>query len=376
MMADHGSGGGVRYLFRAIFRSVTATLLVVGLLLSPQAWLAARTLAFAADGAVADYRLRQIPPQRYEAEIAAALDHNDGDLARSLLALAQSQEVAVPPGLVARIAALPAVDVGNVLQQGWNCVVNGDFDSEAGLACVVATDLSGVGDVRDLVGEGTHYLTGQPVNYFTLGVATVGLGLTVSTVMSLGGTLPVKTGVSFLKAMSKVGKLPVRLVGEVGARLGKSIDKAALAETVNLGREFRLGEMGGPLARVFNPKAAAVVTDLATDFGRIGKAGGVRAMKLSAEASDSVADVRLLARAADRYQGRFLGVMKLLGHGVLRLGKLLVELGAWLVGAALWLFGLTLFVLRWSSRTARLLVRLVAWPIRRLWRPPAMLLAT
>jgi hypothetical protein len=354
----------VRYLFRAIFRSVTATLFVVGLLLSPQAWLAARTLVFAADGAVAEYRLRQVPPGRYEAEIAAALDHNDGDLARSLLALAESEHVTVPAPLVARIAALPAVDVGNVLQQGWNCVVNGDFDSEAGLACVVATDLTGVGDVRDLVGEGTHYLAGQPVNYFTLGVATVGLGLTASTVMSLGGTLPVKTGVSFLKAMSKVGKLPVRLVDEVGARLSRSIDKAALAETVNLGREFRLGEMGAPLARVFNPKAAAVVTDLATDFGRIGKAGGVRAMKLSAEASDSVADVRLLAKAADRYQGRFLGVMKLLGHGVLRLGKLLVELSAWLLGAAFWLFGLTLFVLRWSSRTARLLVRIVGWPVR------------
>jgi hypothetical protein len=53
---------------------------------------------------------------------------------------------------------------------------------------------------------------------------------------------------------------------------------------------------------------------------------------------------------------------------VLRLGKLLVELSAWLLGAAFWLFGLTLFVLRWSSRTARLLVRIVGWPERWLWQ--------
>jgi len=367
----------VGYLFRAIFRSVTATLLVVGLALSPQAWLALKTVVYASDGALAEYRLRQIPPERYQAEIDAALEANDGDLARSLVALAESEHVTIPPRTVARLAMLPNFDLGNVLQQGWNCVAKGDFDSEAGLACVVATDLTGVGDVRDLVGEGTHYLTGQPVNYFTLGVASVGLGLTVSTVMSLGGTLPVKTGVSFLKGMTKVGKLPVRLVDEVALRLSKSIDKAALTETVNLGREFRIGEMGGPLARVFNPKAAAVVTDLATDFGRIGKAGGVRAMKLSAEASDSVNDVRLLAKAADRYRGRFLGVMKMLGHGALRLGKLALELSGWLLGAALWLFGATLFVLRWSNRVARLLVSVIAWMVRSIWRVarPAPLLA-
>ena len=367
----------MRYLFRAIFRSVTATLLVVGLALSPQAWLALKTVVYASDGALAEYRLRQIPPERYQAEIDAALDANDGDLARSLVALAESEHVTIRPRTVARLAMLPNFDLGNVLQQGWNCVAKGDFDSEAGLACVVATDLTGVGDVRDLVGEGTHYLTGQPVNYFTLGVASVGLGLTVSTVMSLGGTLPVKTGVSFLKGMSKVGKLRVRLVDEVGLRLSKSSDKAARTETVNLGREFRIGEMGGPLARVFNPKAAAVVTDLATDFGRIGRAGGVRAMKLSTEASDSVNDVRLLAKAADRYQGRFLGVMKMLGHGALRLGKLAIELSGWLLGAALWLFGATLFVLRWSNRVARLLVTVIAWMVRSIWRAarPAPLLA-
>lgn len=358
----------MRYLFRAIFRSVTATLLMVGLALSPHAWLALKTVVYASEGALMEYRLRSMPPERYQAEIDAALEASDGDLARSLVALAESEYVVVAPQTLERLAALPAVDIGNVLREGWACLANGDFDSEAGLACVVATDLSGVGDVRDLVGEGTHYLTGQPVNYFTLGVASVGLGLTVSTVMSLGGTLPVKTGVSFLKGMSKVGKLPVRLVEEVGARLSKSIDKAALAETVNLGRDLRIGEMGGPLGRLFNPKAAAVVTDLATDFGRIGKAGGVRAMKLSAEASDSVNDVRLLGKAADRYQGRFLGMMKMLGHGALRLGKLALELSGWLFGAALWLFGLTLLILRWASRTARLLLRTIGWTGTRLWR--------
>lgn len=358
----------MRYLFRAISRSVVSTVLVVGLVLSPNAYLAARTLQLAGEGAIAEYQLQRIPPERYATEISAALDASDGDLARSLVALAESRNVPVAPELKQRLAALPAVDVGNVLRQGWGCVVNGDFDSEAGLACVVATDLTGVGDVRDLVGEGTNYLSGRPVNYFTLGVASVGLALTASTVMSLGGALPLKTGVSFVKGMNKVGKLPPKLVGEIGVALSKSVDKAALTETVNLGRELRIGEMGGPLSRVFKPKSIAVVTDLAEDFGTIGKVGGVRAMKLSAEASDSVKDVKVLAKTAERYQDKFLGVMKMLGHGALRLGKLLLELGSWIIAAVLWLFGFALFALKWSSRTARLLAKVIGWPIKLVMR--------
>jgi len=69
--------------------------------------------------------------------------------------------------------------------------------------------------------------------------------------------------------------------------------------------------------------------------------------------------------------------MKMLGHGALRLGKLAIELSGWLLGAALWLFGATLFVLRWSSRVARLLVGVIAWMVRSIWRVarPAPLLA-
>ena len=345
------------YLLRAIGRAVTMTVFLVGLVLSPNVYVAARVLTQASEGVLADYRLRQIPSQRYDDEIRTALDAGDGDLARSLQVLAAERQVVIAPELTQRIAALPAVDVGNVLRQGWSCVAQGDFDSEGGFACVVATDLTGVGDVRDLIGQGGNYLTGQPVNYFTLGVASVGLALTATTIASIGGALPLRAGASFVKGMSKLGKIPPRLAAEMGIALSKSIDKAALAESVNLAREFRIGEMGKPLARLFNAKAAAVVTDLATDFGTIGRVGGVRAMKLSMETADSARDVKVLARTAERYRGGYLGVMKLVGRGVLRLGDLLAALSGWIIGAVLWLIGFAWFVLRITGHTARFVLR-------------------
>ena len=140
------------------------------------------------------------------------------------------------------------------LGQGWNCIVNGDFDSEAGFACVVATDLTSVGDVRDLVAQGGNYITGQPVNYFTLGIATVGLTLTAATIATGGGMLPLRAGASFLKAANKVGKMPPRLVAESAPCWRGSINRGAMDEALLLARELRIGEIGRPLSRLFNPR--------------------------------------------------------------------------------------------------------------------------
>src|SRR5690606_6042117 len=152
------------------------------------------------------------------------------------------------------------------------------------------------GDVRDLVGEGGNYITGQPVNYLTLGLSSVGLTLTAATIGTGGGMLPLRAGASFLKAVNKAGEVPPRLASEIGTLLARSVDARALDEAVDAARGMRLTDMGAPLSRLFDPKGVAAVTDLATDIGRIGGAGGVRAMKMSVEVADSSRDLKVLAR--------------------------------------------------------------------------------
>jgi hypothetical protein len=157
-------------------------------------------------------------------------------------------------------------------------------------------------------------------------------------------------------------------VGEVGLALSKSVDKAALAETVNLAREFRVGEMGGPLSRLFRTRGVAVVGDLATDFGAIGSAGGVRAMKLSAETAQDLREVKVAAKTAEKYKAGYLGAMKLIGRGALRLGDLLLTFVGWFIAAALWLIGIALFLMKTARRVARLLYVTLRWSLRTLWR--------
>ncbi len=336
-----------------LWRVLVLGAFIAGLLLSPNVAAALKMADLATQGAYAEIQLQQVPPERYGVEIESALDAGDATLARSLAALAASRDIAVPAELTERIANLPAVDIGATLGAGWNCVVNGDFDSEAGFACVVATDMTGIGDVRDLVGEGGKFLAGQPLDYFTLGVASVGLGLSVATYTSLGGALPLRVGSSFVKAMHRVGKLPPRLTRQIAQALERGINRPALEEAVTLAASMRLGELGRPLSRLFNPRSVRLVSNLAEDFGTIGKAGGVRAMRLSVEAADSAGDVRRLARVADTYGDRFVGVMKLVGRGALRLGHLLFTIVGWLAGALLWAWSMLAFTLNAITGTDR-----------------------
>src|SRR5690606_38951207 len=118
---------------------------------------------------------------------------------------------------------------------------------------------------------------------------------------------------------------------------------------------MRLGELGRPLARLFNPESVKLVSNLADDFGTMSKAGGVRAMKLGVEAADSAADVRRLARVAETYGDRFVGVMKLVGRGALRLGDLLFTIAGWLIGAVLWVWSMLASTLNAITGTDRFL---------------------
>ena len=342
----------MRYLV-GFWRLLTIAAFVGGLALSPEVYGALKVARLAAQGAFAEIHLQQVPPQRYGEEIGAALAAGDAPLARSLVALAGDRGIALSPDQLAEVAALPAVDLSGVLAEGWNCLVNGDFESEAGFACVIAADISGVGDVRDLLGEGGKAVAGQPVDYLTLGLAGVGLTLSASTYASLGGALPLRAGASFVKAAHRVGKLPRGLANEIGRAVARGIDREALDETLALAAALRLDDLQRPLSRMFRPASTRMMTTLAGDFGTIAGAGGVKAMKAGLRVVESSRDVSRVAKTARTYGDRFINVAKLVGRGMLGLGELLFGMLGWLLGALGWIWGMASMLLRALSRVGR-----------------------
>lgn len=337
-------------IYRIAMRGLAVCGFVLGALFSPDIWMAGKVVALAGQGAIAEYRLRSIPPERYAEEIEAAVVAGDTDLARSLVDLARQQDVTVPDRLLVAVAVEPGFDLGAAAREAGTCVFAGDFNSEAGFACVIATDLTGIGDVRDLVTEGGAMVLGQPYDGLTLGLATVGLTLTGATIATGGVAAPLRAGASFVKSMNKTRKLPPKLADELARTVGNTIDGDAVGEAVSLAASGRFGDIGATASRILKPQSINRLTGLADDFGAIYRAGGVPAMKESLALADSTGDARKLAATSTKYGKGYRGTLALLGAGVIRLADLLLEIGGWLLFAALWIFGVVWFVARTGAK--------------------------
>jgi len=85
--------------------------------------------------------------------------------------------------------------------------MSGDGTTIAELAGAVTSDLTVVGDIRDITAEGSKMIRGHEYNQLVLGLSVVGLAATGATVATGGGGVPAKVGVSILKVGARIGTL-------------------------------------------------------------------------------------------------------------------------------------------------------------------------
>lgn len=187
---------------------MTIAVLALGLAVLPRGTEALRLLAGPRDeAAVAEFSLSARRPADYVREINSAIVAKDEDLAASLLALADERGVALPPSTRQAVEAAEAEASARMASDAWKGFVSGEAPNEAALAGAVASDLTGIGDVRDLYLQAENYLTGKEVDPLLAGLSAVGLGVTAATFASGGLALPARSGLSTLKAVKRAGKL-------------------------------------------------------------------------------------------------------------------------------------------------------------------------
>ena len=151
------------------------------------------------------------------------------------------------------------------------------------LVSATASDFFVVGDLRDLAWQGYNLYKGEQVDEFTAALAGVGMLLTVPSIVSGGGTAPVKGTASLLKLSNRMGKIskPFR----------KSLT-AAFKDTA------RLGDL-----KPLKP--------LASSLEGIARVPGVKARDVMAVVArcDSVADLKTMEKLAATFgpkTGKFL----------------------------------------------------------------------
>jgi hypothetical protein len=268
-------------------------------------------------------------PAVAEREIGAALAAGDTDLARSFLDLAADRRVAVDPALADKVtkaqtdAASATHTAGRFVKGLWT----GEPTDLASLAGTAVGDLFVFGDLRDAAREGTHYLLGQPADPWILGLAGVGIAVTVGTYASVGLGVPERIGLTLAKVARRTGRLNPVLA-------------------VRLARDAVKVEKAGGLV------------DLVGDVGRIeGKAGTQTALD-SLKIAEEPRDVSRLARLSAAKGGQTRAIIKLLGRGAIMLAVSAFDVATWMLWAALMLFG---FVSSLKTGTERLTLRYLRW---------------
>lgn len=312
-----------------IYIIVIIALLLAGLAVLPRGAEALRLLAGPRDeAAVADFALSARRPADYVREIDSAIAAKDEDLAASLLALAAERGVALPPSTREAVEAAEAEASARMASDAWKGFVSGEAPNEAALAGAVASDLTGIGDVRDLYNQAENYLMGEDVDPLLAGLSAVGLGVTAATIASSGLALPARTGLSTLKSVKRAGKLSPRLAKQLGVLAADAIDKRAI-------------------------KGLAVsLESLGTDIATIGSKAGYRATLTTLSKADSVKDVSVMAKLSTRFGKATRGALVLAG-GALTFASVTASAAFWSISLLMWVAALLLGLTRLSWRIGR-----------------------
>lgn len=199
--------------------------------------------------------------------------------------------------------------------------VTGHGSDTAGFMGAIASDLTVVGDVRDIGAEGSKLARGEDYSKLILGLSVVGLAATTATVATGGGGLPVKVGVSLLKVAEKAGTITARFARDVSNVLQEAVNfeklrgllrTTDLTDSAATRRAVVEYADGVSLARV-----TPILTDMAALERAVGPAEAVRLMRHV----DSTGDLARVGRMGETLGTKTRGVIELTGKTSLRAFK-------------------------------------------------------
>ena len=290
-------------------------------------------------------------PTLINEKILAALERDDIEEADMYLEVGKFMNYDMPRETMTKMDdahALSATVVRNTWQFGEG-FVTGQGESNAGLAGAVSSDLTVVGDVRDIAAEGTKYLMGQEYSELILGLSVVGIGVTAATVATGGGGIVAKAGISLVKAAKRTGKLTKEFAETLTRLTSEAVNMPLLRETLRATDLRDLKRTEEVFTAYGRNVRAAKLLPVMSRFGEINSAVGpsetIRLMRFvkTSEHLDDVADM------TKRFGVKSRGIMELTGKASLRAFKTSFKLIEWIAegiyGLITWIAGLIAMIL-------------------------------
>jgi hypothetical protein len=210
--------------------------------------------------------------------------------------------------------------------------IHGEGNDTASFVGAITSDLTVVGDVRDIGQEGTKMVKGEDYSQFILGLSVVGLAATTATIATSGGALPARIGVSLLKVAKKAGTLTAdftrymtRLLDEAMnfEKLRGTLKTVDLADTSATRRAVTDYANGISMA-----KLAPALDEMAKLQKTVGPAESVRLLKYVENGDDLARVTKMSGKLGTKTRG----IMEITGKTSLRAFKTVANLVLWALG--------------------------------------------
>jgi hypothetical protein len=266
--------------------------------------------------------------------IDTALDAKNFDDAVMYAEIATFAEMPIEAGTAARLADEQTLTrrVSRNTGSFFEGFVSGEGNDTASFVGAITSDLTVVGDVRDIGQEGSKMVQGEDYSQFILGLSVVGLAATTATVATSGGALPARIGVSLLKVAKKAGTLTAdftrymtRLLDEAMSfeKLRGTLKSVDLANTSATRRAVT--DYAGSISMA---KLTPALDQMASLQKTVGPAESVRLLKYVNNGEDLARVTKMSGKLGTKTRG----IMEITGKTSLRAFKTVANLVLWALG--------------------------------------------
>ncbi len=295
-----------------------------------------------------------------EREIDAALKAGDVDLANSFVDLASERGITIDPALAKRVndANSTAASAARNVESFTRGLVTGEPDDMVGLAGTTFGDLFVFGDIRDAVREGAHMARGEEADELVLGLACVGLAVTVGTYASLGAGTPARVGLSLVKAARKTQRLGARMAGWVTRSVREVVDMSALRRALAQASLTEPAVAVRAAREAVKMEKAQGLVSAVRDVGRVQAKAGAQAALDGLKVAEGPRDLSRLARLAESKGSKTRAILKIAGRAAIALTVAAFDLASWLFAAVMALWA---FLAAVKSTTERVTERATQW---------------
>lgn len=190
----------------------------------------------------------------------------------------------------------------------------GESESMVGMSGAIASDMTLVGDVRDLSIEGSKFANNEPYDKVILGMSAIGVGLSASQLLSVGATTPLKISASMVKVAKKMKYLSGSFVNIISSKLSKSIDLKTLKK-VDFTSISSVKKASKQIAKSLNsPYIRKAFKNIDTIKSNTSISDTISLLKYV----DDPKDLQKVANVSKKYKSNTKAVFKVLGKGVIK----------------------------------------------------------